>query len=157
MKFPAINKQGKRRVNIPQFTGGINLRDNPSQCNDNQLTNLVNMWFKDGTLRTRPGLVKLGENKEFETKPPFNAGQHFADGKVHNISNDGKKLVSIKEIALSRIDETTPWRTSTYSIHFFWCNKEETEKLPSIRYDYSENEYKPKELKNYFVDIIGIK
>ncbi len=56
MKFPAMNKQNRRRVNVPEFTGGLNLRDNPTQCNDNQLTDSLNVWYQDGTLRTRPGM-----------------------------------------------------------------------------------------------------
>ena len=55
MKFPAINKQARRRVSIPQLSGGLNFRDGISQCNDNQLTDMLNMWYKDGLLKTRPG------------------------------------------------------------------------------------------------------
>ncbi len=61
MKFPAMNKQSRRGVNIPEFAGGLNLRDNPVQVNDNQLTDLKNMWYKDGTLRTRPGIYSCDD------------------------------------------------------------------------------------------------
>ncbi len=149
MRFPSINKQGKRRVNIPQFTGGINLRDNPTQCNDNQLTELVNMWFKDGTLRTRPGLIRLNDNEVFETESPSLTGEYSVEGKAHNILNDDKRLISIKETRISTIGEAL--KTSFYAIHFFWCNKDGAVKLPSIRYDYQENNFVNKDLENYFV------
>jgi hypothetical protein len=151
MRFPAINKQGKRRVGIPEFTGGINLRDNPSQCNDNQLTELVNLWFKDGTLRTRPGLVKFGDNNVFEIKPPSLAGQNFIEGKAHNIQNKNRRLITIKEIGTTTTGEDLSEQTFFFAIHFFWCGNEGAEKLPSIIYDYQENDLVYKDLENYFV------
>lgn len=61
MKFPAIGRRSRSGINIPELAGGVNLRDNPAYCNDNQLTELLNMWYKNGALRTRPG-TKLTES-----------------------------------------------------------------------------------------------
>lgn len=58
MRYPKMNKQPKRVVNIPLLQGGVNLRDALNMCADNQLTDSVNMWFKDGMLQTRPGIEK---------------------------------------------------------------------------------------------------
>ena len=55
MSFPLINKQPLRGINIPDFSGGINLRDAIYQINDNQLTDCKNVWFKNGVLKSRPG------------------------------------------------------------------------------------------------------
>lgn len=52
-----INRQPRREVNIPQLSGGLNLRDSLTGVRDNQLTDCVNMWYKDGALRTRPPFV----------------------------------------------------------------------------------------------------
>ncbi|MBQ8740801.1 MAG: hypothetical protein IJY79_04550, partial [Clostridia bacterium] len=49
-----INKQPRREVNIPQLSGGLNLRDSLTAVRDNQMTDCINMWYKDGMLRTRP-------------------------------------------------------------------------------------------------------
>ncbi len=57
MKYPMINKQPRREVNIPQLSGGLNLRDSLTGVRDNQMTDCVNVWYKDGMLRTRPGFV----------------------------------------------------------------------------------------------------
>lgn len=57
MKYPMINKQPRREVNIPQLSGGLNLRDGLTMVKDNQMTECVNMWYKDGMLRTRPPFV----------------------------------------------------------------------------------------------------
>lgn len=66
MKYPKINKQPRREVNIPQLSGGLNLRDSLTGIRDNQLTDCVNMWYKDGMLRTRPGFV-TNENMKIKT------------------------------------------------------------------------------------------
>ncbi len=57
MKYPRINKQSRREVNIPQLSGGLNLRDSLTGILDNQMTNCVNMWYKEGMLKTRPPFV----------------------------------------------------------------------------------------------------
>lgn len=54
--LPYKNKHPLRSVGIPSLSGGVNLRDGLTQVNDNQLTDVKNMWFKDGMLKTRPGV-----------------------------------------------------------------------------------------------------
>ncbi len=56
MKFPVINRQQINRINIPKLSGGVNLRDSVTLIRDNQLTDCKNIWYKDGVLKTRPGL-----------------------------------------------------------------------------------------------------
>lgn len=63
MKYPMINRQPRREVNVPQLSGGLNLRDSLSGIRDNQMTDCVNMWYKEGMLRTRPGFVTNDEMK----------------------------------------------------------------------------------------------
>ena len=55
--IPVLNRIGARNVDIPAFSGGINMRDGARNIRDNQLTESVNLWYKDGALRTRPRLV----------------------------------------------------------------------------------------------------
>ncbi len=64
MRYPYLNRQGKRRVIIPQLSGGVNVADAPSYVGDNQLTDCNNMYFDKGRLRTRPPFV-------FEDNVPF--------------------------------------------------------------------------------------
>ncbi len=148
MRFPAMNKQSKRRIGIPELSGGINLRDNPTQCNDNQLTELVNMWYKDGMLRTRPG-EKLIVSTVINEPEPILGGQHFIECKTHsdinrvNANGNAEQLVSCKETFLSRADESTPWQTTLFSLHFFWAGTDGITQLPSISKANVE-------LKNYF-------
>lgn len=54
--IPTIPNKAYYRLNIPELSGGVNLRDNISLIQDNQLTDCRNAWYKDGMLRTRPGI-----------------------------------------------------------------------------------------------------
>lgn len=82
MRFPAINDHPLRKVSVPQLSGGVNKTDHPSYINDNQLTDCNNMWFKDGRLRTRPGI---------ESKRLTGYGEHMAtivkDDKFYAFNN----------------------------------------------------------------------
>lgn len=94
MKYPKINKQPRREVNIPQFSGGINLRDGLSGIRDNQMTDCVNMWFKNGMLKTRPSFYC---NKDMKGPIIGNADYTIGGIKVHSeISNNGAVFVSLK-------------------------------------------------------------
>ncbi len=54
--FPFIKNTPTYTLNVPKLSGGVNLRDGLTLINDNQLTDVKNMWFKDGMLKTRPKL-----------------------------------------------------------------------------------------------------
>ncbi len=59
---PRINDKALYRLNIPDFSGGINYRDGISQVLDNQLTDGRNVWYRNGILKTRPG-AKFAEDE----------------------------------------------------------------------------------------------
>lgn len=56
MRYPLIRQQAGVTVTVPTLNGGINLNDDLSTINDNQLTNADNVWWYRNALRTRPGL-----------------------------------------------------------------------------------------------------
>ncbi len=56
MRYPSIMPRLTRHVSVPQLSGGVNARDNPSYIGDHQLTECDNMFFSMGRLRTRPGI-----------------------------------------------------------------------------------------------------
>lgn len=60
MKYPAIGKMQSRAVSVPALTGGVNLLDPLSLVDDNQLTDMKNLWYQNGALRTRPA-VRAGQ------------------------------------------------------------------------------------------------
>ena len=59
--IPYIKNSPTYTLNIPELSGGMNLRDGLNQVNDNQLTDAKNVWFKDGALRTRPRMKLNGQ------------------------------------------------------------------------------------------------
>lgn len=52
------------------FSGGVNFNDIPSQIADNQSPNMLNMWYKNGACRTRPGLI--GASVQDKSKKTIN-------------------------------------------------------------------------------------
>lgn len=64
---PMISNTPYYMLNIPDLSGGVNLRDGISEIRDNQLLDAENVWYKDGMLRTRPGLSCFDSNKHFDS------------------------------------------------------------------------------------------
>ena len=60
--YPQINRTPLYRVIIPEFSTGVNYRDSFSLVDDNQLTDVKNMWYQKAMLRTRPGLCTEEDN-----------------------------------------------------------------------------------------------
>ena len=56
MQYPSMGKNRQYRVTIPQLNGGVNYAVPPHLIEDNQLSDIKNMWYIDGRLQTRPGL-----------------------------------------------------------------------------------------------------
>lgn len=76
MQYPSMGKNRQYRVTIPQLNGGVNYAVPPHLVNDNQLSDISNMWYKDGCLRTRPCFVESGDGaldiqREFVKNPDF--------------------------------------------------------------------------------------
>ena len=84
MSFPLMNKRSKQAVVVPEFSGGINLRDSVSMIQDNQLTDAVNVWFQDGVLKTRPALKSyLNENLFESVSASENIGGLYLKAKLY--------------------------------------------------------------------------
>lgn len=56
MTFPKYRRAATYRATVPALCGGINQVDAAHAIKDHQTTDLCNLWWKDGALRTRPGL-----------------------------------------------------------------------------------------------------
>jgi hypothetical protein len=57
MKYPAMGNARSYRVSLPELNGGVYASLPPNQIADNQLSDVLNMWYKDGRLQTRPAFV----------------------------------------------------------------------------------------------------
>lgn len=101
MKFPAMNKRPRQAVVVPDLSGGLNLRDSVSMINDNQLIDCKNVWFKDGVLKTRPGI----SNVIYQT----DIGNYKGSMRAHDIYNGDSKLFSCYDSA-------------NKNVNFFWVS-----------------------------------
>lgn len=55
--FNSTNFNASVKSVATAFTGGINLDVLPTSISDEQSPDMLNMWYKDGMLRTRPGIT----------------------------------------------------------------------------------------------------
>lgn len=61
MHFMRMREYPQSMAKIPRLDGGLNVQDLPQLVEDNQLTAAENVWWHEGSLRTRPGLVENPE------------------------------------------------------------------------------------------------
>ena len=59
MTFPRWNSPPSARLTVPRLCGGLNLCDAPYGIDNHQLSDGDNVWWRDGALRTRPGLTPV--------------------------------------------------------------------------------------------------
>lgn len=64
--IPVLERKATYMLNIPELSGGMNLRDGISLIQDNQLTDSINMWYKDGLLKTRPAVKSNADRDKME-------------------------------------------------------------------------------------------
>lgn len=117
MRFPAVGGKAKRVISIPELSGGINYRDNPTECNDNQLTDSVNMWYMGGSLKTRPGICTAA----VMTAKGYDKSVNF---RQTDVFIGGGKLVFYN---LSGSENTSEdGITATFEETHFWLQKSDT-------------------------------
>ena len=134
MKYPMINSRPRREVNVPQLSGGLNLRDSLTGIRDNQMTDSVNMWYKDGALRTRPSFV-TNENMSATSSRAYD-DVYIADIKSHPyVKNGDAALVSC--IDCDGTFKDGAWQTI---IKFFWQYAEKTIFAGSVDCDWLRDE-----------------
>lgn len=84
---PMISNTPYYQVKVPEFSGGVNLRDGISLINDNQLTDVKNMWYRDGALKTRAALKCLSSTYvENDFFAPLDV-KVYADEKNYRVIN----------------------------------------------------------------------
>lgn len=134
MRYPMINRQPRREVDIPAFSGGLNLRDGLSTVRDNQMTECVNMWYKDGALRTRPSIQNT--SWLLETKNSNSKVRMFSD-----IGYNDRALVGISCVGSDGILE----------INFYWQGKTDVQPISAGKLRDEGSKYSTNSTPNYFV------
>ncbi len=90
-------------MSVPALNGGVNLNDAPNLVEDNQLTAVLNMWWKDQALRTRAGLATTVE-RSFHIQTSGIGDSPFLPG-VHppvRVYRDGKPRIMCAVIVSSK-------------------------------------------------------
>lgn len=57
MKYKSLGKEAQKELLIESFEGGINTSVPPNCIEDNELSEGLNIWYRDGFLQKRPGLI----------------------------------------------------------------------------------------------------
>lgn len=129
-----INRQPRREVNVPELSGGLNLRDSLTGVRDNQMTDCVNMWYKEGMLCTRPSFMTNEDMYITSTRAYENV--YIADIKSHpEVKNGEAVLVSC--IDCDGSFEDGAWLTI---IKFFWQYPDKTIWVGSVDCDWLREE-----------------
>lgn len=79
MRFPSIRKQQEYTVTVPQLCGGLNKSVPAHLIEDHQLSDVKNMWYKDGMLQTRPGVRVIGGTSGSATGGSYEHAQRVGD------------------------------------------------------------------------------
>ena len=147
MVFPKLNAKASNTLKINDFSGGINLRDGLTEILDNQSTDVTNMYWKDGIMKTRPASDFKYEIPHDGYIPPIGM-KNTCDIKTENaitvISNIKYQMVSRHDCYY---EGASPSQMKSVQSHitFAWVNGTEYKTLPSIT---SETETA---FTNYFV------
>lgn len=110
---PRLSSRRTYMLNIPELSGGTNLRDGISHINDNQLIDSKNMVYKNGLLRTRKGIKPIG--------PIYNFVEPVVDVKIYQDINFTYSDNYTTENFVLCVTEMlmTPQETVDYGITFF--------------------------------------
>ena len=110
MKYPSLPGVPSYRVSFPPLDGGVNAHDAANQIEDNQLSDVKNMWWADGALRTRPGItVDIDSVEEY-----FWEYYESALGGTYDVMVGGKPGRKFVEITRMYPPKDSEWRyTST--------------------------------------------
>ncbi len=125
MKYPMINRQPRREVNVPQLSGGLNLHDSLTGVRDNQMTDCVNMWYKEGMLRTRPGFV-TNDRMSFKINSSDTAMKH-KNIIVHNEIRNGNSVLA--SCWCFSGEYGNQWRSC---IDFMWCDETNIKEIDTV-------------------------
>lgn len=127
MKYPSINKQPRREVNIPELNGGANFRDSISNILDNQLTDCLNVWWQDGALRTRP-CFKTNENMKIQNSRLTSVERSIGFKVFPEITKDDAVLVSYTELEGDFMD----YNKYKQYVFFWWQSASGMSLLPGV-------------------------
>ena len=111
MRYPLKPRAALKQVSLPRFSGGVDTRGN--DIDDSALKESLNMWYYNGTLRTRPAFCRY-----------VNSADLSGDFKlrVHrDIMREQRVLISASGI-----------NNQNFEVHFFLQGERDAKALPKI-------------------------
>jgi hypothetical protein len=98
MIYPTKQTAKKCRVRVKSLSGGVNLREQPAFVEENQCSQINNMWYKNGCLENRPAIRIDERNKlyDIDSSRAFFTEFHIFDSKIAP-SEDFSRLAMSKE------------------------------------------------------------
>lgn len=114
------------RISLPQLDGGVNYAVPPHLIGDNQLSDVKNMWFKDGILQTRPGLKYVDSALDNANNVVPDKVVSFGDMAIAYGFNSGSEIPSMCFVL---IDKDGQFRETNISTHS-WKELEGTGVVP---------------------------
>ncbi len=98
MIYPTKQQAKKCRVRVKSLSGGVNLREQPALVEENQCSEINNMWYKNGCLENRPAISIDENNKLYDaySKLAFFTEFHIFDSKIAP-SEEFSRLAMSKE------------------------------------------------------------
>ena len=117
MQYPLMNASRSYRVSVPELNGGINRAVSETRIEDNQLADCKNVWWKNTTLCTRPGLrntlVTGSGSQQTRTIMGDDIQVKIIDGNNFTIKN--AKVV----LTRTEVDETSKTESISLSLKFY--------------------------------------
>ena len=104
MIYPTRQTAKKCRVRVKNFSGGVNLREQPTSVEENQCSKINNMWYKNGCLQNRPA-ININENNklyDIDSSHAFFTEFHIFDSKIAP-SEEFSRLAMSKEFLDSMV------------------------------------------------------
>lgn len=144
MRYPSLRRTSPKAILVPSLSGGLNLADALNMVNDNQLTDVKNMWFQNATLKTRPAIVeKSNLGTAIANSGTFHKNyivdlEQSVDGEksvlcVHKTANEDTPSTTylIKKIVKGEIDFTLNFTMGDYIVdECFFTSK------PTVKYNH---------------------
>ncbi len=62
MKYGFLRSSSLKRFKLPTLNGGVDLKNPKNEISDNALLDCKNVWYKNGRLKSRPGINALPRN-----------------------------------------------------------------------------------------------
>ncbi len=129
MKFPKLQPPAPKTLKVPDLAGGLNLRDGVSEVLDNQLTQAKNAWYRDGVLKTRPGISGLSEIFVGRTTEQKVSQKMWPKVKYKAIGKEYVLTVIKKD---ENVDYSGQYRTA---LKFYWQSNEGTIDITWLAFD----------------------